>query len=193
MRVLVEPSGHVIRNIGDAAMTIIALERLSYLWPGARIQVLTDEPDRLPRHGPNVEPLITTGRKLWLHRPWVQERRTRLNRPLVSLLRRVRILLRRYHPEMAYRALRRWGGLSVEETAQLATFFEAISEADLLVVTGMGGLTSVFAPFAFELLEVVNCVQRLGAKTVMLGQGLGPIDIEELGRAASKILRRLIC
>jgi hypothetical protein len=42
MRLLVEPSGYVTRNLGDASMMTIALERLSDLWPDARVQVLTD-------------------------------------------------------------------------------------------------------------------------------------------------------
>ena len=191
MRVLVEPSDYVIRNIGDTAMTVVALERLSKLWPDARIQVLTEAPDRMPRPGPNIEPLFIAGRELWLHRTWLQERRTRYNRAFVSLLRRVRLFLRRRHPRLAYRALCKWGGLTAEEMAQLTAFFEAISKADLLFVTGMGGLTSTFAPYAFELLEVVDCARRLGAKTVMMGQGLGPIEMKELGRAASATLRRL--
>jgi polysaccharide pyruvyl transferase WcaK-like protein len=191
MRVLVEPSDYLIRNIGDTAMTIIALERLSKLWPDARIQVLTEEPDRMPRPGPNIEALLIAGRELWLRRTWLQERRTWYNRAFVSLLRRLRLFLRRSHPKLAYRALCRWGGLNAEEIAQLTAFFDAISKADLLLVTGMGGLTSAFTPYAFELLEVVNCAQCLGAKTVMMGQGLGPIEIKELDRATSAILRRL--
>jgi colanic acid/amylovoran biosynthesis protein len=99
--------------------------------------------------------------------------------------------LRRSHPTLAYHALRQWGRLTNEEVVQLTAFFQAVSEADLLIVTGMGGLTSVFADYAFELLEVIRIAQRFGAKTAMLGQGLGPITTERLGRAVSAVLRRL--
>jgi polysaccharide pyruvyl transferase WcaK-like protein len=189
MRVLVEPRDYRMQNIGDVAMLTVALERLSSLWPDARIQVFSDEPDQMPRPGRNIEPLKLIGRRLWFQQPWVQERRRGLSR-----LSRVRNLLRWSHPPIAYRALRRWGGLGCEEVAQLTAFFEAVSKADLLFVTGMGGLTSVTQAFlydAFFLLEVVRCAQRFGAKTAMLGQGLGPIAIKELGRATSTALRRV--
>jgi polysaccharide pyruvyl transferase WcaK-like protein len=189
MRVLVEPSDYYLLNIGDTAMTTIALERLSNLWPDARIQVLTDKPDQMPRPGRNIEPLNLAGRRLWFNRPWMQERSQFA--PLSRGLGRARIRLRSSHPVLAYRALRRWGGLGSDELAHLSTFFEAVSEADLLVVTGMGGLTSVFAEFAFGLLELVRCAQRVGVKTAMLGQGLGPIATKELSRAASEALQRV--
>jgi polysaccharide pyruvyl transferase WcaK-like protein len=191
MRVLVEPSGYAIRNIGDAAMTIIALERLSKLWPDARIQVLTDEPDRMPRPGRNIEPLKLTGRRLWFDQPWLQERKSRFTGSLSQPFRKLRQVLRWSHPELAYRALLRWGSLGSEEIAELTDFFEAVSKADLLVVTGMGGLTSVFADYAFGLLNVVRCAQRLGVKTAMLGQGLGPIAIKKLSHVTSAVLQRV--
>jgi polysaccharide pyruvyl transferase WcaK-like protein len=99
--------------------------------------------------------------------------------------------LRRSHPTLAYHALRRWGRLTNEEVAQLTAFFRAVSEADLLIVTGMGGLTSVFADYAVELLEVIRIAQRFGARTAMLGQGLGPITTRKLSRSVSAVLRRL--
>jgi polysaccharide pyruvyl transferase WcaK-like protein len=191
MRVLVEPSDYIIRNIGDTAMMTIALERLSNLWPDARIQVLTDEPDQMPRPGRNIEPLNLTGRRLWFDQPWMEKPMSRFAHGLSRPLKRVRRLLCRSHPTLAYRALRRWGGLAAEEVAQLTAFFEAVSEADLLVVTGMGGITSAFPNYAFELLEVIRCAQRFGAKTAMLGQGLGPIDIKKLRRNMAATLRRV--
>ena len=191
MRVLVEPSDYILRNIGDTAMMTIALERLSDLWPDARIQVLTDQPDQIPRPDRNVEPLSCIGRSLWFHQPWTEERRSRFAHFLSPPLNRVRRLLRRSYPELAYRALCRWGGLAAEEVAQLTAFFEAVSEADLLVVTGMGGITSAFPNYAFELLEVIRCAQRFGAKTALLGQGLGPIEIKKLRRKTAATLRRV--
>ena len=187
MRVLVEPGNYSMLNIGDAAMLTVALERLSSLWPDARIQVFSDEPDQMPRPGRNIEPLKLTGRRLWFQRPWMQERTRGLSRPLS----RVRKLLRWSHPPLAYRTLSRWGGLGFEEVAQLTAFFEAVSEADLLFVAGMGALNSVWPDYAFELFEMIRCAERLGARTAMLGQGLGPIATKKLGRAASTALRRV--
>lgn len=188
MRVLVEPSEYSFWNIGDTAMTTVALERVSKLWPDARIQVLTDAPKRMPRPSGNIEALNLAGRRLWFHRRWTQEH-SRFVPPLSRRLRIVRKLLRRSHPSLAYHALRRWGSLEDDEVSQLAAFFEALSEADLLIVAGMGGVTSTFPDYAFELLEVIRWAQQFGIKIAMLGQGLGPIEIEELRRDTSVALR----
>jgi colanic acid/amylovoran biosynthesis protein len=173
MRILIEPSDYVIRNSGDTAMLTVALERIAGIWPDARIQVFTEEPEKMPRPRANVEPLATTGRRLWFDR-------TRLLR-----------WLRRTHPALYYRASTVCGRLTFEQTKHLSTFYEAVSTADVLIVTGMGGITSAFPVYAFELLEVVRIAQHFGAKTVMLGQGLGPIETEPLRRVARDVLRRL--
>jgi polysaccharide pyruvyl transferase WcaK-like protein len=173
MRILIEPSDYLIRNSGDTAMTIVALERIAGIWPDARIQVFTDVPDLMPRAGANVEPLATSGRRLWFDRG--------------RALRRSRAS----HPALCYRLVRAFGGLTAGESQQLAAFYEAVSTADALIVTGMGGVTSAFPQYAFELLEVVRLAQHFGARTAMLGQGLGPIEIASLRRAARGALRRL--
>jgi polysaccharide pyruvyl transferase WcaK-like protein len=173
MRILIEPSDYVIRNSGDTAMLTIALERIAGIWPDARIQVFTEEPDKMPRPRANVEPLATTGRRLWFDRI------------------RVPRWFRRTQPALCHRALTVCGGLTTEQTQHLTDFYEAVSTADVLIVTGMGGVTSAFPAYAFELLEVVRIAQHFGAKTVMLGQGLGPIETEPLRRVARDVLRRL--
>jgi colanic acid/amylovoran biosynthesis protein len=193
LRILVEPSDYIIRNIGDTAMMTVALERLGKLWPNSRIQVLTDKPAELPRPGKNVEPLCLTGRRLWFdHVWWAQEVISQYSgRKLARARGKIRRSLRRTYPTMSYHAFRRWGGLNGNEIAHVSAFFEAISESDLIVVTGMGGITSTFPKYAHELLEVVRSAQRLGAKTAMLGQGLGPIEETKLRKETGATLRRL--
>jgi colanic acid/amylovoran biosynthesis protein len=193
LRILVEPSDYIIRNIGDTAMMTVALERLGKLWPNSRIQVLTDKPGELPRPSKNVEPLCLDGRKLWFeHRWWTEEVTARHSRRgLAWPKRKIRRSLRRTCPTLSYHAFRRWAGLSANEIAHLSAFFDAISGSDFVVVTGMGGITSAFPKYAHELLEVVRSAQRLGAKTAMLGQGLGPIEDPELRKEAGATFRRL--
>jgi polysaccharide pyruvyl transferase WcaK-like protein len=182
MRLLVEPSDTVYRNIGDQAMLRVALERIAGLWPEARIQVFTEDADELPRPSSNIEPLLASGRRIWLSRGWLPSRR--LRGPMQRWLRVSQ-------PRLAYHALVRWGGLTTAEVRQLDEFFEAVSQADLLIVTGMGGITSAFPSFAFELLEIVRCAQHFGAKTAMVGQGLGPVETARLRRVMTNAFRRL--
>jgi polysaccharide pyruvyl transferase WcaK-like protein len=187
MRVLIEPSDYVVRNLGDTAMLTMALERISRMWPDARIQVFTEELEQMPAPGPNIEPLAVTGRRLWFDSSWLPAPLLRRSRLAVRIQR----WMRRAQPALTYRALRQWGGLTRDQLRELYRFYEAITGSDVLVVTGMGGVTSSFATYAFELLEVVRCAQRFGAKTAMMGQGLGPIETSSLRRMASDVLRRL--
>src|ERR1700733_2477511 len=66
VRLLVEPSDYLLRNVGDMAMMQIAIERLAALWPDAAIQVLTDDPQTLRKLCPRALPLSSEGRQLWL-------------------------------------------------------------------------------------------------------------------------------
>ena len=57
IRILIEPSDYVLRNLGDMAMMQVAATRLVALWPDAEIRILSDRPSDLPAYGPNVTPL----------------------------------------------------------------------------------------------------------------------------------------
>jgi polysaccharide pyruvyl transferase WcaK-like protein len=70
-------------------------------------------------------------------------------------------------------------------------FLRVIRRANLLIVTGMGGIADVFPRYAEELLAVVRLAQRYGARTAMFGQGLGPLEHSALRRLARGTLSRL--
>src|SRR5579863_5705340 len=65
-RILVEPSDFILLNAGDSAMMQVALARLVEIWPGAIIQVLTDDPNQLVGCPPQILPLSATGRHAWI-------------------------------------------------------------------------------------------------------------------------------
>src|SRR5689334_4770006 len=64
-RILIEPNAYHHLNVGDAAMLQIALERLGALWPRARLDVLTDDPERLRGLCPRAVPVPADGRRAW--------------------------------------------------------------------------------------------------------------------------------
>jgi hypothetical protein len=66
MRILVEPSDYVVRNVGDMAMLRTAVSRLATCWPNATIQILSDEPDALRAFRQEATSLASTGRRRWL-------------------------------------------------------------------------------------------------------------------------------
>jgi len=73
----------------------------------------------------------------------------------------------------------------------LSAYLRVLEAADLVLATGMGGITDVFSLYAYELLETLDSARRLGAVTAMMGQGMGPIDDRHLRRYAAAVLRRV--
>lgn len=66
MRVLIEPSGYKLGNIGDAAMLLASVERLRRLWPEAELAAVTRAPEALQSLCPGVEPLEAGARSQFL-------------------------------------------------------------------------------------------------------------------------------
>lgn len=66
MRILIEPSGYKLGNLGDAAMLVASVERLRELWPEAELAAVTRAPDVLERLCPGVEPLQASARNQFL-------------------------------------------------------------------------------------------------------------------------------
>lgn len=189
MRILVEPSDYILRNVGDMAMMQIAVERLSALWPDASIQILSDVPDRMPAFAPNAQALDSAGRQIW-YRPGFLAGRLEayLPRRLREQLRSVEQMLRRRWPSLVAFILRRklrWAG---HNDQTLNEFLTAVSEADLVIANGMGGITDTFPEYASELLDTLQLAIRRGVVTAMVGQGMGPLRDPALWAQAQRVL-----
>ena len=192
MRIVVEPSDYILRNAGDTAMLEVAVTRLVAMWPDARIQILSDEPEHVPAYGPRTEPLPTHGRRLWLSGGLlVGGGETSPLPPSLKLgLERLEGALRRRWPRL-FRWLLSWKLRAAGRPAAahaLDTFFDAVAHANLLLVSGMGGITDAFPNYARELLQVLQLAAGGGAVTAMMGQGMGPLEDRALRRLARAVL-----
>jgi polysaccharide pyruvyl transferase WcaK-like protein len=61
-RVLIDPSSHHLLNLGDVAMLQVCVTRLRETWPGARVDVVTEAPERLRRYSQAATPVPARGR-----------------------------------------------------------------------------------------------------------------------------------
>jgi polysaccharide pyruvyl transferase WcaK-like protein len=186
LRILVEPSDYILRNVGDMAMMQVAIERLAALWPEAIIQVLTDDPERLNDLCPKALPLSSAGRRLWLADNflprWLEARTSpelrsfiRLQSPeLVKFLWRCKFKL----------------GRSPDRWRALTAFTTVVAKADAVIVTGMGGITDAFPEYAHDLLTTLALALYYGKPVVLVGQGIGPLETPRLRELASQVLRR---
>jgi polysaccharide pyruvyl transferase WcaK-like protein len=183
MRLLVEPSDYVFRNAGDMAMMHVAISRLAAFWPDASIEVLTADPDLLAVFCPGTIPLLAPPPGS----PSSDYLSKRIQRITKQLLFRNAATLRRLSSLIRYlrqtQPRRRFFGQNLPKTV-----VDAISRADALVVTGMGGITDAFPEYAWGLLDRIETALRYGKPVAMLGQGMGPLEHPELRSKATAVL-----
>jgi colanic acid/amylovoran biosynthesis protein len=178
VRILVEPSEYKLGNAGDMGMLQTAVSRLVQKWPNALIQVLSDEPSGLRALCPEITPMSSAGRNYWL-----QMSRAPGGFPSI---------VRHYAPELVeflwHRKLERADKAGF---AKLREFTNAVANADLVIVAGMGGITDAFPEYATNLLETLALAVRCRRYVAMVGQGFGPLHTPKLVARASTVLPQI--
>ena len=191
MRILIRPGGFEWTNLGDVAMAQVAVRRLTRLWPQATIDVITRSEERLAQFCPGTFPVPAEGQARWVGEG------SAFGGRLYSLLvpRRLRTpagkleaSLRRRWPRLAYGAVRLGEMPRPPKRRTLTAFSRALINADLVVISGAGVINSTFEAHALVLLGVLETAQIIGARTVLFGQGLGPIRTERLWARARAVL-----
>lgn len=188
MRILVEPSDYVLHNLGDIAMLRAGVLRLAAYFPNAAIEVLSDDPDALRTFCPQATPLESTGRQQWLDNDFLPER---FRRRAPDLCSQMQPWLRSHAPQLVEIFWRRRLRRQTADLQTLSRFTEAVSNADLVIVTGMGGVTDAFPEYAADLLETLGLAVSRRKYVAMVGQGFGPLQNPELVARARSILPRV--
>jgi colanic acid/amylovoran biosynthesis protein len=176
MRILVYPGTPDCANFGDLAMLQIALERLRLIWPEASFYVLTNAPDQLSLHCPGIQPVPLRGSRCWLRVGSLPEGLF----PGIPADRRAR-----FPPKHFWRLLRLVYPLNFRQARQ---FSEALFNSQLLVLAGCGILNDTFRTAALQILDLFEAANRGGIPSIMLGQGIGPMDDPILLKRAAEVL-----
>jgi polysaccharide pyruvyl transferase WcaK-like protein len=182
-RILVEPSDYTFHNLGDIAMLETAIDRLASLWPSVGILVLTDDPRGLRRHRGTtgvVQPLDRAIKDDWLAHDARREAPVARDRIAGRALTSGRGLSYRW-PILGRRFRHPLG----------RSFGEQVAAADLILVSGMGGITDWFEEYSLDLLETVALAQWYGRPTALMGQGIGPIDRPRLLARCREVLAQV--
>jgi polysaccharide pyruvyl transferase WcaK-like protein len=185
VRLLIEPSDYVLRNVGDIAMMQIAIKRLVALWPDAAIQVLTADPRGLKSLCPGATPLSGEGRQLWLTDDFLP--RCLQARTSPDLIRSIRLR----SPEIVRLLWKHKLRRSPDCWRALDQFINIVADADAVIVTGMGGITDAFPEYAHDLLMTLSLALHYRKPVVLVGQGIGPLGIVGLRELAGCVLRRV--
>ncbi|MEA2374668.1 MAG: hypothetical protein QOD53_1131, partial [Thermoleophilaceae bacterium] len=176
-RVVIDPSGHHLLNHGDTAMLQAAVKRLLDAWPRASIGVITSNPGELARHVPGAHPIPAAGRYEVIDRgPPLAARRDRMVEAAAGAT--------------AATVERALGTILSDDGHR---YLSALAQADLFVVSGRGGVCDAFPEESRHLLDEMQAAADMGVRTVMMGQGLGPIDDPMLLSRARDVLPEVEC
>lgn len=190
MRILIEQSGYPLTNMGDLAMLQVTIARLQKFWPDAQIEVFASALDRLAKFCPSTHPLKSSSHDMWFY-PFFK--------PLYGLVPHV---LTPYLPELEWKFRRNFPSIARSlilfklkirkgNSVDFNSFIKAIDAADLVVCSGGGYITDVFAQKTITALGIISLAAKLGKPTVMLGQGLGPLKNPKLYYKAKDVLPSL--
>lgn len=191
MKILIENGGYRLTNMGDLAMLQIAVLRLKALWPNALIEVFTSKPDLLTKFCPDVHPLVLPGSLRWFPSLLVRLHRLMPSSPAQQYLSEFEWKLHRYLPFLTSPILQRKLKKISLGNSSFNSLVRAVEAADLVVASGGGYVTDLFQDKAARTLEILNLATWLDKPTVMLGQGLGPLQKPELWTKAKLVLPRV--
>jgi len=216
MRILLDQAVYDQRNKGNVALLQTAVYRLSELWPDAEIDVLTEAPYSLKLYCPSVNPVSVHP---WQNYSSQLQKYNLLNRHLTRLLLRWLLEFREEiwhrYPNLIS------GGWWKKETALLDRsdltqtgnekksryseivsetetteqvkndIVQAVQDADLVVATGGGYLCDPEMKDSVQVFDTLEMAVRLGKKTAMVGQGVGPMEDSEFRLRLSSLLPQI--
>jgi colanic acid/amylovoran biosynthesis protein len=192
MKILVEPNAHNLVNVGDIAMLQVAVRRLRERWPDATIGVITDAPAALAGYCPGTSPVSAVGRRIWFGEALLTNRLLEmLPAHGAAAASRLGRFVRRTWPRAARWIIAAKCVVKRQPVIELDSFFNAMTSADLLVVSGAGAITDAFAPLALTVLDLVDFAVARGTPTAIFGQGVGPISDKALYDRAGTVLPKV--
>jgi colanic acid/amylovoran biosynthesis protein len=188
--VLLDTGDYRCANMGDVAMLQVAVQRLQEQMPQATIEVMTEDPGALALYCPDARPVSCEGRRIWfadrdllgrIH-GWLPRR---ISNRVVGLKRLIRdswpvvldVMIR------AKRRLRR-----AERPDEHRRFLEAARQANLVAVTGVGGITDHARQWSNQMFNLLELAIARRTPTVLFGHGLGPLTDPGLLERAGQLL-----
>ena len=194
--VLLDPGSYDCLNLGDLAMLHVAIERWKALWPSASIGVLTAAPEALASYGPRVIPVSVRDRSVWLNTHIAGRLHGSLPFRTAARLERIERGLKLNGARSLEVALGLRRQIGRKDASGVAAFLWWLRQADVVALTGGGGLTDAFSVKASQVLDTLEMAARRGRRrgrpvTAIFGQGLGPLSDSQLRRKAAEVLPRI--
>jgi polysaccharide pyruvyl transferase WcaK-like protein len=207
MRILLDQGILDMRNLGQNALLQAAIERVRKLWPDASIGVTTVAPQLLQLFFPNVHPVSPDGSHDWFKNGTQNGGANHfIQRGVVRIMLETREELwyrwPGFRPGAAVAKAKSWfrspeslkstGNPSdlIEQKIQVSKpdYTDVVSGVDLLIATGSQYMCDHARHTAFQVLDRLEAAIQQGIPTAMVGQGMGPIEDQELRTRAKEVL-----
>lgn len=179
-------------NMGDMAMLQVAASRLSLLFPGAKIQTITSNPQALKDQVPQTSAVPQEGQQAWFAERYLLGRlHEAMPKSASREIGKVTSALRRRWPALVEAMMKAKMRLTGETDQAVFEYLEAFREADFIVMCGQGGINDVFYKHALAVLNFLEMAISSGKPTAIFSQGIGPITDPVLLHKAGSVLSRI--
>lgn len=177
--------------MGDLAMLQVTVSRLRNLWPEAAIQIFTSRPDLLEKYCPEAIPLIPAHSNMKFSILSAYLEKALKSKRAVEIASKLEWKLHKKLPYITQAILQRKVQRLSRYSGNFKELIRLIEDADLVIASGGGYITDCFQSKAANTLEILNLATWLNKPTVILGQGIGPLQNSDLKHKAKIVLPRL--
>ena len=190
MRILIDPGQYDLArpNLGCLAVLQGAVRRIQMVEPSAQVLILTETPDDLLRHLPGCRPVLVD-----LDWPWYSDRwllgglHRYLPRSTVGWSHRLRSALCDWSPELLGTLMTQRLRVARNNPSAFRHMLETIQSADIILVTGLGGLRNIET----NVLQTLEIASALDKPTAMLGLGLDGQQSPWLWHRVQRVLPKI--
>ena len=191
LHIIIDWGGYSFSNLGDIAMLQVAVERIKSKFSDANIWIFTTNEEQLRKYFPGSQPIFTRTREIW--------RRTRLLPiPYRIIPKKIRKLVQNFestykynHPKSAVIIMQITNFWKNSTDKQYLEFFEKINKSDFTIVSGGGFINDMFPEHTRNILSTLLIANKLQKPAGMFGQGIGPLNNQELIKLGKKTFPEL--
>lgn len=191
INILLDNGGYEFSNLGDTTMLQVAISRILDHLPDAQIHVFTLAPQILQEYCPESIPILPTGRYQWLKARILPIPNRFLLKSWRKKVKGWEYVIKLRYPRLAELLRRMFQSLTRNPDHEAEDFFLCLAKSEMVVASGGGYLTDYFKMHAASVLDTLALAQRLGKRTALFGQGIGPITDEELLKKARFVFPKL--
>jgi len=190
MKILIENSSYHLQNMGDLAMIKVGIDRLKRLFPTSEIKVFTTSEDKLRSYLNEVNPFSPNGRDYWsmpLVNKFYNSSNSLIQRNWSKIEDDFSFTFPQFSSSLVKIKLRSFPS----QLSETKAFLKTIHDTDLIVATGGGYITDSFIDYTHPKLKTLALAVSLGKPTVMLGQGIGPLEKKAAYEKAKAVLPKV--